>query len=862
MMCLLPIFITVFVLFALRHGLLNWRLVGTVIGSFLIGASLYLLVAHWMYRQPSFEYGQFRGYLHVLRSMLYAQFYEVSRGLPREGWLIILFLTAMPWLTSFLLARRALNGEPQWGFYFLHIVFTGIVLIVALNVGPAPWHLYGPGRPQVTAYILVAWLAGYVAAYWYMLPLALPSMNADGAPNPLKRGASVVAAALAVLLVLVLPFRNFKEADIRVSRHVARYVDGILASLADRSWLVTDGVLDNHLAIAAHEKRKPLTIINPNYMEDPIYANYIASLFEDPRLKSMAHMGVHPFLQQWLTTDPDVANKVAIMANPDLWLLAGMVPIPHGAVFLGSKSTDDLDTRSLIDMNLKFWAEMVPELTSLREKQGMLANFAGYALFRLGRVANDLGVLMQDLDQQSDAYMAYSRAREIDPANASALLNLSGLIHLGFEVDDSTQIRKALSAIVADWERKPTLGSLSQTYGYVFNPESFGELGWAWALSGNRTMSIASLEKATALAGPQPSRAKSFLADMYMEQDRDEDSAEIYQEMLAQNPQNTSILLRLCRLSARQGDMPEAESYLRRAADAGAAKSSVALESAVLRTMTGNFADARLILETAVADDPGLTTVWAMLSDILILMDDIEPLQECRIQLAKKPDPDFPVSVALAQIDHRLGNTASARKYYEQALRQRPSTLQVIERLLAIDISEGDSQSVQTRLKQIFNIDPDNASANYVLGTLQAEGGQYVLAENTLLRSIAVAKTPDALNSLAWTLRELGRLQEAMRYSLESLKLDRQSAPAWDTLGVIFTDLGRFDNAEKCFDSARKFGGDIPEIILHQAALCEKNGEADRGLQLLDQLRNDKTIILSSEDSITLRQLVRKLKSQ
>lgn len=861
MIGMLPFFVTVFVLFTLRHGLLNWKLAGAVIGSFLIGASLYLVVARWMYHQPSYEYGQFRGYLHVLRSMLYAQFYEVSHGLPREGWLIILFLTAIPWLTAFLLARRALNGEPQWGFYFLHIVFTGIVLIIAFNVGPAPWHLYGPIRPQVTAHLLVAWLAGYVAAYWYMLPLALPSMDADGAPSPLKRGASVAAAVVAILLVVVLPFRNFRKVDIRTSKYVADYVDGILSSLTDRSWLVTDGVLDNHIAIAAHARRQPLTLINPRYMEDPIYANYIASLFDEPRVKSMAHMGLHPFLHEWFTSDPDISKKVGVMANPDLWLLAGMVSVPYGPVFLGSENAADIDIQAVFDKNMGFWAEMVPTFTILRQKTGIAGNFAGYALFQLGRAANDLGVLMQDLNRPTDAYMIYSRAREIDPANASALLNLAGLIDSGFEAKDSAQIRKELSAIAADWERKPTLSALSRTYGYVFNPNAFGELGWVWALSGNRAMSIASLERATELEGPQPWRAKSFLADIYMEQDRDEASAEIYQEMLAQNPRNASILFRLCRLSARQGKMEEAKSYLARAAEAGANKSSIALESAVLQIMTGNLAEARRIIEATVADDPGLTTAWAMLSDVLILMDEIEPLDDCRIQLEKKPDPDFPISLALAQINHRLGSIDAARKYYEQALRQRPATMQVLERLLGIEIAEGNSQSVQTRLKQIFNIDANNPFANYVLGTIQAQNGEYELAENSLLRSIAVAKTPEALNSLAWTLRQLQKQPEAMRYALESLKLDRKAAPAWDTLGVILTDLGKYDNAEKCFDNARKLGGDIPEVILHQAELYEKMGKADHGLQLLESLRKDKTIILSSQNSIALKQLVRRLES-
>jgi tetratricopeptide (TPR) repeat protein len=369
-----------------------------------------------------------------------------------------------------------------------------------------------------------------------MLPLALPAMNADGAPGRFRRLTSLLVAIVSGLIVLVLPFRNFKEADLRGSRHLARYVDGILSSMAGRTWLITDGIFDNHLELASHARGQPLTLINPTYIEDPIYANYIASLFQDPRLKTMAHMGLHPFLQEWFATDPGISEKVAVMGNPDLWLMAGMVSVPNGPVFLGAKTASDLDVQSIIDRNLGFCAEQVPSLSLLRQKQGVASNFATYALFQLGRSVNDLGVLMQDLERPTDAFMAYSRAREIDPENISALLNQAALINAGFKADDAPQIRKDILDVAANWEQALTLGALSQTYGYVFNPSAFGELGWAWALSGNRAMSIASLEKAVSLQGARPSRAKSFLADIYMEQDQDDASAEIYLEMLEQDP--------------------------------------------------------------------------------------------------------------------------------------------------------------------------------------------------------------------------------------------------------------------------------------------------------------------------------------
>ena len=105
-------------------------------------------------------------------------------------------------------------------------------------------------------------------------------------------------------------------------------------------------------------------------------------------------------------------------------LLAGMQPVANKTLFLGRKDKAALDAAKIWQENSSFWQG--PEVAALerlsRKKGALLAQTAASRLTHLSMVANNLGVLMEDLGEEKKAFEAYGTARRLEPRNLSALL--------------------------------------------------------------------------------------------------------------------------------------------------------------------------------------------------------------------------------------------------------------------------------------------------------------------------------------------------------------------------------------------------------------------------------------------------------
>ena len=217
--------------------------------------------------------------------------------------------------------------------------------------------------------------------------------------------------------------------------------------------------------------------------------------------------------------------------------------------------------------------------------------------------------------------------------------------------------------------------------------------------------------------------------------------------------------------------------------------------------------------------------------------------------LSKVDKRDLGVTLALGQLALARNEYSMARRYFTEALAMRPGTVQIIEQLLQIDMLEHNEQGAQTHIRHILNMDPDNAMANYALGSLQIKNKDYALAVDSLQRSATRRESPVVLNDLAWALCKQGRLDDALRYSMKSLGIDKNSAVAWDTMGVILTGMNRFDKARVAIDKAAALAPKNLEIQVHSAVLLDKMGQSAEAAKLIAVLLADKESL--PEDSRT-----------
>jgi len=823
-----------------RYGLLGTRTISGILAAGLGGMLLYLVPPLCFYGSPGYELREYGSFWKIIWIIWRDQYLLIAHSLPRQGWLLVLVLTIVPWLTMLTVARRALNGEKDWAFYILHAVFTGLSIATMFNIPVAPWPMLGMKRLLVTPYVLNATLFGYLTAYWFLLPSNFWPFFAHDKPSARLRWAESLLTVPLLGCVFIAPFLNYRAADGRQSACVNGFAREIVQCLDGRSWLLTDGSLDDQLLIAADELDVPVKLLSLAWNGSKPLMKHVASMFEETGLKNRALIGMMPLLQEWCRSDPEINDKLALFGNPDVLAGCGPTPVPHKLIFIAGGEPGRAEADELMDLHRRFWQESSALLRSGDTVQDkFLAPYCRHVRRHASLVANNLGVIMEDAGAEDNAAEAYREAREIDPENVSALLNLHAMVRQGALRDEDGAIRKELDAFAETMGRqKVGIWSLARDFGYVRTPGAFVDMGWYWAASGRPGMAASGLRKAMDLL-PDERRGplKQALADIYLMQDRSQESEALFYELLVENPRNQRALLGMARIEMARGGEKEAGEYLRRAEEAGVPKTLMALEWATFDVVAGRNEQAVERLESVLSENPRLPRAWALLTGVYIQRNDLDGLENSiRRMESLRLGPNVVLSIARGHLAILKNDLAGAREALEEAARLDQRNIKVLEWLLKLDMIENRETLARSHLELILKLDPDHAFANRILGTLQYAEGEYELAKDSLLRSVRSSKDPQTLNDLAWLLQESGLYEEAEKHVRSSLAMDTKNFHAWDTLGVILMKTRRYAPASEAFEQALSLAGEHTPIMMHKVELLILQGNRPEALAAIESL--------------------------
>jgi len=474
---------------------------------------------------------------------------------------------------------------------------------------------------------------------------------------------------------------------------------------------------------------------------------------------------------------------------------------------------------------------------------------------------------MDELGRKDEAFRLFCEARDIFPENISALLNLAAMVESGYKTDKAETIKNDMKTLISkSVATRPDIWALSRSYGYVRTPEAFARLGLMWAFSGQPGAAVVGLKKAMdLLPGDKKGAAKQALADVYLAQEHDEDSETLYYELLVENPANQRALMGMARISARKHELNQAMEYLKKAENAGVAKTIVTMEMASFNLMAGNLAQARIALEEIVdlkpegVTDGNIARAWMMLIGLYAQQRDLTALQECvrRIPENKTLSKNL-LLVAKGHVGLVQNNTVEARNNFEAALSAMPNNLSILELLLRLDVIESRKIDAERHVKQVLKLDPNNALGNYIRGTLQFYSREYALAEDSYRKSLERKKSPEVMNDLAWLLHIKGKNVEAEKQARRSLELNDKSATSWDTLGVILMKLGKLDEAEKAFERSIALDPAVISVVVHMAQLQVLKGNKTRAVELIGTL-SGKQSELSADSSRELENVKKSL---
>lgn len=854
MLLYMPIFGLVMLFYLFRFGELRLPTVLRAAGLGL-SALLILVLAAWLYsRSPAYEWREFKHLGQVFWYMLRDQYVYVLKALPRVGWLTVALVSLLPWVAVFgmSITRRSITAGANFGTFLLAVIFTAVFVIVYLDWRISPWLLTRDQPLLISPYVLIAMWAGWVAAYWFGFLMRWP--------GTVGIAGSRVWALVAFGFLIFCGARNFSTASGQDGRIFANFAKQIVDRIGFRPYLLSFGYVDDLIALEAWQRGRHLSIINTRMGDSVAYRRYVASLFEEPRMKSLALVGLQPLIQEWFTRGKDVEKEVAIYDHGDIWLLAGRYPEPHGPLYEGRPPDSTPEPELLMEDNRQYWRSFA-DPAAAKSFPGTY-HPAKLSVDRLlavsAKSANNLGVAMEEHGRPDLAEECYRKALALNTNNISALVNLHALLHRQGR-PEAEELAAAIESRIGRDDTRRYLWSLAYHQGHIRSPELYASRGWVWAMSGKPELAATDIRQALELGGPEQS-LRLALATLDPAQDRGAATEEFFKEELKKNPQNVEAAFGLYRLAVSRGRLDEARLRLDYLSSLNVSSHVVRVEEALLDALEGRVEQAASALTQVIAERPDYARAWAAMVLISALRSDARALRDAVDATDKMRAVSPGIRFLVANVALQQGELATAKRQLELLLQQDPRNAPALELLMRVLLAERDRAGAEALLDRLIAVDPRNAFGNYFLGAFQTLRGQYEMAESSYRVSLERRRTPEALNDLAYVLARQKRFKEALPLIEEALRL-REAPPFWHTYGYVLIGLERYEEAERALTKAATESAVHPDVLFSLARLYEKRGRFKEALEMAESAM-PRIAELLKEDQDELRELIARLRSR
>lgn len=763
-----------------------------------------------------------------------------------EGWLFVLCFATIPFLITLVAGKRSLRESGYIAQSLSHAGLTfATIIAVATALSPSSQMAKYAIVPVATSFY-AAFTAGYLVAYWMLkskTEILVPEGDGDKLFPKISRHLALSMLGLFALVMTIATAINAFSFDSERGAFADLAAEKTLDDMGERSWLVTDGTLDDHLLLAAERRGKELHLVSLVRDKDDAYLKRLHDEVLEARLGGdkneelliwLDTLGVLTFVQHWFESSPEeVMAKAAIWGYPDL---APDIECFPEFLFFGA------DPKRAVDWH-KEWAAFSPILHApegwgsykLRQEPNPMDRMRLNLRRHMGLIANNYAIMLQDKGKNAEAFAMYELVlNTIDSDNICALINELDMASAGFQgaVAKQRHLQGRIQAIVADSNRRYDMRRLPAYYGYVRNPMMFSTIGLALARYGRTKEALKNLSRAMELVDTNKRTAMlNAMASIYADSSDIVKSREIYEGVLAKDPDNHDALIGMMRISMMEQNTAKALEFLQKAVAVSGDDPRADSERAILAVMNGDIATAKDYLRKATDAAPGNLRLWSLLANVIAQQFDASKDEKERAALISEiedniipsmdkiaTDPsDYYVQTVRALVLMRKGNDAKSRRDARDALAaaasSSPSTAdasRTTDMLLSLDISLNDTEDAERQAIQILRRNSKAPLANYVMGSLALQKGDYVQAEAFLRRSAdATAPVVLAMNDLAEVLRRSDRLEEAEKYARRAVETNPNLYVAWDTLGsIILARKGDLAEAEKCANKACELSKD------------------------------------------------------
>jgi tetratricopeptide (TPR) repeat protein len=815
----------------------------------LFGFLVILQTAWFAWCSPSAAYRGWTTYGSALWACFKQQHALALRVIPPIGWFSLFGQTYLPLLLLLLLRPRLRAKRGPVYLYFLMTVLLVAVLLEASFLSPLRL-LNAEGRIDLvfgTPYIAVAMAFGLLAGVWWSrlrheVRLISPWFRA------MRNTLRLLFLPLFLLFFSILGWRHFSTADGRVSRISHEWTKGILQSLGPRRILVADSWINSLVSLESRATGAgDLRVISPDLAGATPYLRWLTTWQDTPALQSLATVGVGPLLQGMLTSDPPMFDQLALHWQDAPMAACGLEAVPAADLFLpAAAGTPPEDPARWGERSARLDALPMERLAHLREARHPFAPFAAEWLRIQSKLTNNHGVALAGSGRNDLADEAYRAALRLYPDNVSALLNRVELSRTASPPPpDIEQIHRDFAKFMEDLGTgRYRIWALASAYGMLAAPEAFADRGLYWAVSGRPARAIQDLRRAMDMAG-EDTRLQVAVAGALFAGGDPIRAAEEYTRVLKNNPADRNALTGLARIAALQGNYTEARASLSRLAEGREPESGLLVDLAVVDLLEGLDQDALEKAERATEIAAGDARAWTLLASLSARAGDAGEFNRAIERMQRMSTLAVHTRHAIAALLWQQGRSDEARRLARSILENHPAHMPTLDLSLRMAVAHRDHVTARLCIPRILETEPANAYALMILGSLHYFEHRLAPAEQAFRASLAVERSQESLNSLAFVLYELNRSEEALPLAEEALSLNRVAPETWDTLAMIHLSMGRLDEAMNASRKAVELAPELLDLQLHLAMIHTERGELEPAWNLVEQLMVRKAALSS-----------------
>jgi tetratricopeptide (TPR) repeat protein len=351
-----------------------------------------------------------------------------------------------------------------------------------------------------------------------------------------------------------------------------------------------------------------------------------------------------------------------------------------------------------------------------------------------------LGDAYNALGKANDAYRAYSRAIDIDPADVQSCLG-AGRLLLGAGLYDAAQLR-AFQALDHDARNVDAM------------------LLAARALTPLKRFDEAVGAAQTAIAAGGGPAALVVLGQVKRAAHDDRGAEAAFRQAVQQHASSIEGRVALADFLAATNRGTEAEAQLKAAVSTGPTSELANRALASFYIAAGRVADAEPYLKAAAAQPQQTLQSTIALADFYLRA---HRRDDARALLSRVEGPDkVAAKVRLAAIDYETGSHDTATKAVDKILQKTPTgeAWALKARLLA---AERKTDEALRAAQAAVDLDRNEASAHYLIGTIELDRGHFHEAEVAFRQVLKLNRlVPEARLQLARTTLAAGRPGEAI----------------------------------------------------------------------------------------------------